>query len=327
MKMSCDIIRDLLPLYAEGMVSNASRDMVDEHLCECDACVKELGKLKKAEKVPAEIDVKSLKRVGKTIHYRRILAVLTVLFFAATIVMGITLLLDAKIYLSAEQAVESVEGLENGYIRVKWTDQIIGIGNVGTGRRDTDEPTGNFGIIAYSNLRKMLFPKPALTYTEQADLVHSTMTEEEYNSLFDSVSVYQLGGEASTFNFWYCSAKDGTGETLLWDAGNPYPKAPLCDVNYHLAYYCGGLAILAAILAGIEPFLRRRGKGKFVLYASVFFGCISVSTVIACAGQFMELWGEFTESFIDGLFLAVPMFAAAMNAMKLYSLNKQDKGM
>ena len=163
MNVSCDIIRDLLPLYAEDMVSQASRDMVDEHLCGCDACVKELGRLKKADKVPAEVNTESLKRVGKSIHYRRILAVLTVLFFAATVVMGIALLLDARIYLPAEQAVESVESRENGSIRVKWTDQIIGIGNVGTGRRDTDDPTGNFGIIAYSNLRKMLFPKPVLT--------------------------------------------------------------------------------------------------------------------------------------------------------------------
>lgn len=329
MNVSCDIICDLLPLYAEDMVSQASRDMVDEHLCGCDACMKELGRLKKADKVPAEVNTESLKRVGKSIHYRRILAVLTVLFFAATVVMGIALLLDARIYLPAEQAVESVESRENGSIRVKWTDQIIGIGNVGTGRRDTDDPTGNFGIIAYSNLRKMLFPKPVLTYAEQSDIIRSTMTEEGYNSLFDcvSISVYQLGGEASTVNFWYCSAKNGRGETLLWDAGNPYPEAPLCNVNYHLAYYCGGLAILAAILAGIAYSLRKRGEGKLVLYASVFFGCISVSTVIACAGQFMELWGEFTESVLDGWILTVPMFAAAMCAMKLHSLTKQDKGL
>lgn len=38
MKMECDIIRDLMPLYAENMVSEKSRKAVDSHLAECAEC-------------------------------------------------------------------------------------------------------------------------------------------------------------------------------------------------------------------------------------------------------------------------------------------------
>lgn len=38
MKMDCDIVRDLLPLYTEGMVSEKSREVIDEHLAECEEC-------------------------------------------------------------------------------------------------------------------------------------------------------------------------------------------------------------------------------------------------------------------------------------------------
>lgn len=38
MKISCDIIRDLLPLYAENMTSQASSEMVETHLGECEGC-------------------------------------------------------------------------------------------------------------------------------------------------------------------------------------------------------------------------------------------------------------------------------------------------
>ena len=48
MDISCDIIRDLLPLYAEDLVSEDSRKLVDGHLCSCDPCTKQLGILKKA---------------------------------------------------------------------------------------------------------------------------------------------------------------------------------------------------------------------------------------------------------------------------------------
>lgn len=38
MKYSCDIIRDMLPLYHDDVCSDASRRMVEEHLSECPAC-------------------------------------------------------------------------------------------------------------------------------------------------------------------------------------------------------------------------------------------------------------------------------------------------
>lgn len=38
MRMECDIIRDLMPLYAEKMVSAKSGEAVEEHLGECSEC-------------------------------------------------------------------------------------------------------------------------------------------------------------------------------------------------------------------------------------------------------------------------------------------------
>lgn len=46
MKISCEIIRDLLPLYNDGACSNESVSLIDEHLKECPACVNELGRLR-----------------------------------------------------------------------------------------------------------------------------------------------------------------------------------------------------------------------------------------------------------------------------------------
>lgn len=40
MKIDCDIIKDLLPLYAEGLASEKSKIAVEEHLKECEECRK-----------------------------------------------------------------------------------------------------------------------------------------------------------------------------------------------------------------------------------------------------------------------------------------------
>lgn len=42
MKISCEIIKDLLPLYHDGVCSNDSKTMVEEHLSYCDNCKAEL---------------------------------------------------------------------------------------------------------------------------------------------------------------------------------------------------------------------------------------------------------------------------------------------
>jgi len=60
MEITCNIIKDLLPLYAEDLVSEDSKILVDDHLCTCDSCTKELAAIQKAPKVPLETDVKSL---------------------------------------------------------------------------------------------------------------------------------------------------------------------------------------------------------------------------------------------------------------------------
>lgn len=52
MRNECNIIRDILPLYIEGMVSDDTVSFAEEHLAHCPACQAYLAKLK----APTEID-------------------------------------------------------------------------------------------------------------------------------------------------------------------------------------------------------------------------------------------------------------------------------
>lgn len=53
MKLECDVIRDLLPLYAEKLASPASSALVEQHLSECPACRAELEQMEKP--VPVQL--------------------------------------------------------------------------------------------------------------------------------------------------------------------------------------------------------------------------------------------------------------------------------
>lgn len=45
MRNECNIIRDLLPLYVENMVSDDTASFVAEHMESCPACQKEFTEL------------------------------------------------------------------------------------------------------------------------------------------------------------------------------------------------------------------------------------------------------------------------------------------
>ena len=52
-KLECDIVCDLLPLYHDGIASDATKSAVEQHISECDKCREELKLLQ--EKLPGEI--------------------------------------------------------------------------------------------------------------------------------------------------------------------------------------------------------------------------------------------------------------------------------
>ena len=49
MNKECEVIRDLLPLYADDVCSETSRGLVEEHLQECPDCSAMLEKLRSHE--------------------------------------------------------------------------------------------------------------------------------------------------------------------------------------------------------------------------------------------------------------------------------------
>lgn len=83
MKLNCEIIRDLLPLYSDNVCSEESKAVVDEHLKECEPCREELKAI--SDNKPAallKLDSEAL-IIGK---YRRIL-LKKLLFFAVCAVI------------------------------------------------------------------------------------------------------------------------------------------------------------------------------------------------------------------------------------------------
>ena len=69
-KISCDIIKDLLPLYIDGVCSSDSIDLIEEHLKDCPLCEAEFMNLQNNTDIKPEIDKdidKAVKNANKKI--------------------------------------------------------------------------------------------------------------------------------------------------------------------------------------------------------------------------------------------------------------------
>lgn len=110
MKISCNIIEDLLPLYVDDMVSEDSRQLVEEHLKECTTCQKMMEEMKKENSLGhgkeglADAERKAIEPLKK-IRRKRIAAVLmAAVLVAATGGIGHYWYYDKKSYISWEDA-------------------------------------------------------------------------------------------------------------------------------------------------------------------------------------------------------------------------------
>lgn len=316
MNIHCDVIRDLLPLYAEDLTSQATRDLVQRHLEGCAECARQFGILKKVQLIPLDTDPGGLKKVKKLLTIRRIVAVATALLMVLSLCLCAAMLLNAQIYLTADQAVESVEALEDGSLRIRWKD--IGITAVAMLGNPVDGDQGNVGIICRTSLRNLLFPMPVSSYESLPDEAKVLIGQEDWNA-----KTIQLEGGAANRNLWFCCARDGAGETLIWDAGKPYPQAHFSNVNYHIAWY---LVILLGMMF-LFAFLSGRGiKRKVTRAAATAFGCVAFCVVIVTAGQFAELFEEFTQCVVNSCVTAIPVFGAMMCIWQLRDWRKMDQG-
>ena len=90
MKIKCDVIRDLLPLYMDGVVSDESRRLIEEHMEECDDCRRYLAELKGEEGEDVSIEFKGelepLKKLRRKERFNRIALIVVLLAFVAMLV-------------------------------------------------------------------------------------------------------------------------------------------------------------------------------------------------------------------------------------------------
>ena len=125
MSLSCEVIRDLLPLYHDGVCSGESRELVEAHLCGCADCAAVLRELRGEIELPHEEPddgavLKKLRKNMKRTWLRGAAAVLTAVLLVAAGWYGWWYVNDYCYYQQFAQGHEPMDS-EAGSHSYSWT--------------------------------------------------------------------------------------------------------------------------------------------------------------------------------------------------------------
>ena len=135
-EISCNIIRDLLPLYVDEAVCEETKELVEEHLFTCEDCRKEAEMMKKSVVLPVHEKVRKLDQAALKTWKNKwltkkvkigVLSALATLGVMAGIYSGLVL---PELYIPYDSSTFSLKE-ENGNLYVEYTgddfDGTVGI--------------------------------------------------------------------------------------------------------------------------------------------------------------------------------------------------------
>lgn len=134
MNKDCSIVQDLLPLYAEDMLREETKEYVDGHLAQCEACRTELTALKTEDVTPASVSAQPLRDLKQQLQRKKFTAVLLAVALALTLATAGFAYLTAPQYLPYDETewmiTRSPRALADGSIMSDGLTDLSGIESI-----------------------------------------------------------------------------------------------------------------------------------------------------------------------------------------------------
>ena len=184
MKLPCEVVRDLLPLYSEDMLSKKSRELTEEHLAECSSCRDTLRAM--TVKTPdmqfrvdsaqefARYDKKKTQRIAKIIAIIAIAIVVPILLINTAVVVSVTALLYWSVA-SAKVEVDTVPSHYSMYMGEDAKEEYVSKWGMDESVFP-DRITDNMNVVDY----KMVYYNP--WDAQYLSYLTVTYTDEDYQA-------------------------------------------------------------------------------------------------------------------------------------------------
>lgn len=333
MNKDCSIVQDLLPLYAEDMLREETKEFVEGHLAQCAPCRAELTALKAEDVTPASVSAQPLRDLKRQLQRKKLTAVLLAVALALTLATAGFAYLTAPQYLPYDEAewmiTRSPRALADGSIMSDGLTDLSGIESIsvnlltpvsGTKVTSTQDPNSGKTIYFITAWRT-----PLDTWCGTFDVSDTgDHAQREANALLNALGETESARTLFTLDATNCTAiyyspNNGQDDVLLCgsrDGG--VISLPRLALGYYVL-----LSLALFITLGIAFFICRRKKvGKMLGYlalipASYLAGHLLVKGFTTTSYQMQR-------DFSLIVFAAVLIYSAVLLALSLLQQKRED---
>lgn len=296
MKLTCDIIKDLLPLYVENISSDDTRLLVEEHIASCDSCKKELNKLYSPKEFTHDMNVLPLKKIQTTLRKKKCLTVLFSVALTLLVIIIVMGYLTAPEYIPYSKNIVTITETNN-------TSVIAHFENPGAryliDKYNTDDHSG---------------------YIYNITIWNSTWNRNMYKNAPRDFILNPNGETVSSV--YYCS-NDGNKDILIYGKDQNPTGGQITLPRLVLSYYFT-IAVVGAVILGFILFLFRKKQNVKVIIFKLFALPISYLLGHICIKGFSGTSYSVIHDLYAILLAMIPIYCAILIGDKLL-INRKSK--
>ncbi len=260
MRMDCEVIRDLLPLYVERMAGKKSAELVEEHLAECEECRSLHGKMAARDAFEAEQGEEEAKVPLVGVRRQIFLKKLRLALFFALAVYAVLLTvyghLTKPVYLSVEEAQPDFYVDGGGALVMRVQTSIAG-----------------HGVTTYED-------EMGLTVAEVE--VWTSALQGKDRSQTTTIVIAEQGGDVDAVYYLDYTKT----ENMIFAYGtNPNPNGGGMVMSRSVLGFYSMVMLAAAAVLGVLAFVfRKNGAGKVLLALFFLPVCYLAAQCLLCVG-------------------------------------------
>lgn len=298
MNSTCNIIRDLLPLYMEDMASKDSCALIEVHLEQCAECSNELKEMKAFNLPPADTDISPFLKIKSTLRKKKIQTVFfTMMLSIVTGVIAIAFL-TAPEYIPYHEENVRINEIGNGTVLAEFGDSV-------SGYDVTKYPTDNDEGYVYH-------------LTTWDSIWNQTMKQSPLDN-----TVLNPNDENVVAVYYYFT--DGREDTLIY-GDDLHPNGGVVSLPRLFLSYYALLAGIGAVMCGLIIVLFRRNKKVVNRTMKVLFLPLSYLLGQLLLKGFTTSTYTATRDFYGILLIMIPLYIAFLIAMSLVHEYKNKGG-
>lgn len=309
MNKECSIVRDLLPLYVEQMVSADTEEFVKEHLEGCRECRGEYEQMKQPrsldedkKKAENREAAAPLVNVKQKLWKQKVRIVLCTGLFLVALFVSAFACLSIPVYFPYEADLFTIKDNGDESITITFdervTDYLLVKDAYNCPEEVMNQEVRSYQISAWSSLWSEWFSRSGV----QSVTIQKGSTEE--------ISVYY-------------TSNDGRADVCIY--GEPITSGGVITLPRHVLGYYFVFAVMGVVLLFvIWLFVRRKTKGKAVIETILFYPVSYCIAHVIIAGYRPSTYAAQRE-FVFIVFVSILIYGGVLLARSIYKERKEIK--